>query len=59
MHITTSKETQLDEYATKLEKDFSLVSFLSTNKTTRSVWFLVSCSYIHIPKAWELFISLT
>ena len=33
---TTSTKTQVDDFAMKFEKDYSLVSFLSTNTTTRS-----------------------
>jgi hypothetical protein len=41
------------------EKDFSLVSFLSTNTTTRSAWFLDSGTSRHMKKTWEIFRSLT
>ena len=43
----------------KFERDFSLVSCLSTNTTMRSVWFLDSGASCHMTKAWELFSSLT
>jgi hypothetical protein len=43
----------------KFEKDFSLVSCLSTMKIPRSVWYLYSGASCHMTKAHELFISLT
>jgi hypothetical protein len=48
---TTSTETQLDEFATKFEKDFSLVSCLSTNTNTRSAWYLDSGASHHMTEA--------
>jgi hypothetical protein len=59
MQTTTSTETQLDEFATKFEKDFSLVSFLSTSTTMRSAWFLDNGASHHMTEARELFSSLT
>jgi hypothetical protein len=59
MHKTTLIDTRLDEFATKFEKDYSLVSCLSTNTTTRSAWFLDNSASRHMTKAWELFNSLT
>jgi hypothetical protein len=56
---TTSTETQLDEFATKFEKDYSLVSFLSTNTTMRSAWFLDNGASRHMTESTELFSSLT
>jgi hypothetical protein len=56
---TTSTETQLDEFATKFEKDFSLVSCLSTNTNTRSAWYLDNGASHHMTEARELFNSLT
>jgi transposase-like protein len=47
----TSIEMQLDEFATKFEKDYSLVSCLSTNNTMRSAWFLDSGASRHMPEA--------
>jgi hypothetical protein len=38
MQIVASSKMQLDEFAVKFEKDFSLVSFLSTNTTIRGAW---------------------
>jgi hypothetical protein len=48
---TTSTETQLDEFATKFEKDFSLVSCLSTNTNTRSAWYLDNGASHHMTEA--------
>jgi hypothetical protein len=53
-----SLETQLDEFAAKFEKDFSLVSYLSTSTTTRSVWYLDNGASHHMTESWELFSSL-
>jgi hypothetical protein len=51
MQTTTSTETQLDEFATKFEKDYSMISFLSTSTTTRSAWFLDSGASRHMTEA--------
>jgi hypothetical protein len=56
---TTSAETQLDEFATKFEKDYSMVSCLSTSTTMRSSWFLDSGASRHMTEAHELFSSPT
>ena len=37
---TTSTKTQVDDFATKFEKFYSLVSFLSTSTSMRSAWLL-------------------
>jgi len=58
MQTTTSIETQLDEFAVKFEKDFSLVSCLSTNTNTRIAWYLDSGAFHHMTKAHELFNNL-
>ena len=51
---------QLDEFAVKFEKDYSPISFLFTNTTMRSVWFLDNgVSHYILTEACELFISLT
>ena len=49
--ITTSTETQLDEFVVKFEKDCSLVSCLSTNTTAGSAWFLDSGASRHMIEA--------
>jgi hypothetical protein len=51
MQTTTSTETQLDEFATKFEKDYSMISFLSTSTTMRSAWFLDSGASRHMTEA--------
>jgi hypothetical protein len=51
MQTTTSTETQLDEFATKFEKDFSLVSCLSTSTNTRSAWYLDNGASHHMTEA--------
>jgi hypothetical protein len=43
-----STKTQVDEFATKFEKDLSLVSYLSTSTTTMSAWFLDSGASRHM-----------
>jgi hypothetical protein len=50
---------QLDEFAVKFEKDYSLISFLSTSTTTWSAWFLDSGASRHMIEAHELFSSVT
>jgi hypothetical protein len=50
---------QLDEFVANFEKDYSLVSCLSTSTTTRSVWFLYSGAYCHMIEARDLFSNLT
>jgi hypothetical protein len=46
---------QLDEFETKFEKDFSLVSYRSTNTVMRSAWFLDNGESHHMTKAREIF----
>jgi hypothetical protein len=43
--------TQLDEFAVKFEKEFSLVSYLSTRMIKGSVWYLDSGGYHHMTEA--------
>jgi hypothetical protein len=43
----------------KFQKDFSLVSCLSTSTTTRSAWYFDSGSSHHMTKEHEIFNSLT
>jgi hypothetical protein len=57
-HTATSAKTQLDEFAVKFEKDFSLVYCLSTSTSTRSVWYLDSGASRYMTEAWELFSNL-
>jgi hypothetical protein len=52
---TTSTKTQVDDFATKFEKFYSLVSFLSTSTSMRSAWLLDIGASHHITKAHELF----
>jgi hypothetical protein len=49
----------LDEFVLKFEKEFTLVSYLSTNTVTRSAWYLESGASRHMTKAREPFNSLT
>jgi hypothetical protein len=56
---TTLVKMHLDEIVGKFEKDYSLVSFLSTNTTMRSTWFLDSGASHHMTEAWEICSSLT
>jgi hypothetical protein len=48
---TTSTKTWLDEFAMNFEKDFSLVSYLSTSTATRSVWCLDNGASHHMTEA--------
>jgi cupin superfamily acireductone dioxygenase involved in methionine salvage len=41
------------------EKDYSLVSFLSTGTTVRSYWFMDNGTSCHMTEAWDIFRSLT
>jgi hypothetical protein len=59
MQTTTSIEMQLDEFAAKFEKDYSMISCLSTRTAARSAWFLDSGASRHMTEARELFSSLT
>jgi hypothetical protein len=51
MQTTTSTETQLDEFATRFEKDYSMISCLSTRTTMRNAWFLDSGASHHMIEA--------
>jgi hypothetical protein len=42
----------------EFEKYLSIVSYLFTNKTIMSVWYLDSGASYHMMEAWELFKSL-
>ena len=44
-------ETQLSEFATKFENDFSLVACLSTSTIVRSAWYLDSGASCHMAEA--------
>jgi transposase InsO family protein len=57
--VATTTETQLSELATKFERDFSLVSCLSTNTIARSAWYLDSGASRHMTEARELFNRLS
>jgi hypothetical protein len=57
-HTTTSVEMQLDDFATKFENDYSMISCLLTRKTMRSAWFLDSGAYHHMIEAQDLFSSM-
>jgi len=59
MQTTTSTKTQIKEFSTKFERDFSLVSCLSTSVVTRSAWYLENGASHHMTGAWEIFNSLT
>ena len=50
MHTIVLVETQLDEFATKFEKDYSLASLLYTNIAMMSAWFLDSGASHHMKK---------
>jgi hypothetical protein len=55
-HTTTSLETQLDEFATKFEKEFSMLSCPSTDTNSRSAWYLDNGASNHMIEAHELFV---
>jgi hypothetical protein len=49
----------MNEFSSKFEKDFSMVSCLSTNTIPRNAWFVNSGASRHMTLAQELFSSLT
>ena len=56
-YITSSIKTQLDEFATKFEKDLSMLAFPSTNTNTRIAWYFDS-GVSHMIEAQDIFSSL-
>jgi hypothetical protein len=46
--VAAFAETQMNEFATKFEKDFSLVSHLSNSTIPRNVWYLDSGASQHM-----------
>jgi hypothetical protein len=57
-YVATSAENQLDEFAAKFEKEFTLASCISTRTITKGAWFLDSDASHHITKSRELFCIL-
>jgi hypothetical protein len=53
-----STKTQLDEFVVMHDKEFSLVSYLSTSTIRGSAWYLENGASHHMTKSWELFSSL-
>jgi hypothetical protein len=56
--MVASIEMQLDEFATKFEKDYSMIYFLSTSTIARSTWFLDNGASHHMIESRELFSSM-
>jgi hypothetical protein len=56
--VAASAETQVNEFVAKFEKDFSMVSCLSTNTVSRNVWYVDSGASHHMASTWQLFSSL-
>jgi hypothetical protein len=56
--VATSAKTQMNELIAKFEKDFSMVSCLSTNTVPRNVWYVDSGASCHMTYARQLFSSL-
>jgi len=50
-HTATSTETELEEFAAKFEKDYSVVSCISTSTIVRSAWLLDSGASRHMIEA--------
>jgi hypothetical protein len=48
---TTSTKTQIDEFVVKFEKDYTMVSCLSTSIIMRSAWFLDNGASCHLIEA--------
>lgn len=46
---------KIDEYVVNFEKEFSLVSYLSTSTIIKSAWYLDSSVSRHKTKGWDLF----
>jgi len=57
--VAPSGETQMSEFASKFEKDSSMVFFLSTNTVPRNAWYVESGASRHMTSSQELFSSLT
>jgi hypothetical protein len=57
--VATSTETQMSEFASKFEKDFLMVSCLSTSTVPRNAWYVDNGASRHMTSARELFSSLT
>jgi len=56
--VRISMETQMNGFAAKFEKYFSLISFLSTNMISRNVCSVDREAYLHITSTRQLFSSL-
>jgi hypothetical protein len=56
--VATSTETQMNEFTTKFEKDFSLVSCLFTNMVSWDAWYVDSKASQHMTSAQQCFTSL-
>jgi hypothetical protein len=47
-HVAASAETQINEFASKFDKDFSMVSCLSTSTIMRNAWYVDSGASRHM-----------
>jgi hypothetical protein len=56
--VAASAKTQMDEFAAKFEKDFSLVSCFSTSIVSKSAWYVGSGASSHMTPTRELFTNL-
>jgi hypothetical protein len=56
--VVASAETQVNEFATRFKKDFSLVSCLSTRTIPRNAWYVESGASRHTTSTQHLFSSL-
>jgi hypothetical protein len=55
MNTKTSAKMYLDYFTMSFEKEYSLVSYLSTITTSRSEWLLYNDASHHMEEAWDLF----
>jgi hypothetical protein len=53
MQKKSSTKTQLDEFTTKFEKDFSLVSHISTSTSIRTAQFFDIGACFHMIEVWK------
>jgi hypothetical protein len=56
--VAVSAETQMTRFIAKFEKDFSLVSCLSTNMILMNAWYVNNGASRHMTLMWQLFSTL-
>lgn len=53
--VATSTKTQMNDFASKFEKDFSMASFLSSSTNSRNAWYVDSGASQNMTSARQLF----